>query len=238
MCDPAQLVTPGGFYHQQVTIMAQAPEGAVLRYTTDGSTPAASDRAFPAAGLTVSRTTVLRVRAFADGLVPGQTVSATYFIDDDPQTPIVSLITDDLYLFNKKTGALVKGTGSIPNYSKGFEYPVNIEYFGADGLGQVNQLGTFTCSGHSARVNAQKSIALYARGALGGDLFVFNPFPTRSYSSYKSLLLRAANSDTYATRLRDVVASSLFEGQGILYQDYVVIQVYINGQYWGHYNLR
>jgi hypothetical protein len=35
-----------------------------------------------------------------------------------------------------------------------------------------------------------------------------------------------------------VVASSLAEGQGILYQDYQVIQVYINGKYYGHYNLR
>ena len=99
-------------------------------------------------------------------------------------------------------------------------------------------MGTFTCSGHSARINAQKSIALYARKAYGNDRFAFNPFPTRDYDSYKSILLRAANSDTYATRLRDIVASSLAEGEGILYQDHVVIQVYINGQYWGHYNLR
>lgn len=103
---------------------------------------------------------------------------------------------------------------------------------------EINQMGTFTCSGHSARINAQKSIALYARKAYGNDRFAFNPFPTRDYDSYKSILLRAANSDTYATRLRDIVASSLAEGEGILYQDHVVIQVYINGQYWGHYNLR
>ena len=90
----------------------------------------------------------------------------------------------------------------------------------------------------SARINAQKSIALYARKAYGNGRFAFNPFPTRDYDSYKSILLRAANSDTYATRLRDIVASSLAEGEGILYQDHVVIQVYINGQYWGHYNLR
>ncbi len=35
-----------------------------------------------------------------------------------------------------------------------------------------------------------------------------------------------------------MVASSLAEGEGLLYQDHVVIQVYINGEYWGHYNLR
>ena len=237
--DAPVLDTAGGFYTDSVTVMAHSMlSGATLRYTTDGSTPNAKSKEFPADGLTIKETTVVRIRAFQPELVPSPTVSATYFINDDPATPIVSLITDEDYLFNKKTGALVKGTGSIPNYDKELEYPINIEYFTGDGMCEINQMGTFTCSGHSARINAQKSIALYARKAYGNDRFAFNPFPTRDYDSYKSILLRAANSDTYATRLRDIVASSLAEGEGILYQDHVVIQVYINGQYWGHYNLR
>ena len=232
------LLTEGGFYEDSVTIRASTPLGSTLRYSTDGDTPTEKSKLFPAEGLTVKKTSVIRIRAFAEGEVPSETVSATYFINDAPVTPIVSLITDDEYLFNKKTGALVKGTGSIPNYDKELEYPVNIEYYDVDGHCLIDQIGTFTCSGHSARVNAQKSIALYARKAWGPSSFEFDPFPTRNYGSYHSVLLRAANSDTYATRLRDVVASSLAEGQDILYQDYVVIQVYINGEYWGHYNLR
>ncbi|MBE5796616.1 MAG: hypothetical protein E7327_04465 [Clostridiales bacterium] len=230
--------TAGGFYQESVLVEAQAPRGAVLRYTTDGETPDAKDREFPAEGLLIDRTTPLRVRAFREGEVPSAAVSATYFVGDEQLTPIVSLVTDDQYLFNRKTGALVKGSGDTPNYAKELEYPVNIEYFNMDGRCEINQMGTFTCSGHSARVNAQKSIALYARKAYGEDSFAFNPFPTRDYTEYKSLLLRAANSDAYATRLRDIVASSLAEGEGLLYQDHVVIQVYINGEYWGHYNLR
>ena len=221
-----------------MTVRAEGPDGAALRYTADGSTPTEKSRAFPEEGLTLKKTAPLRIRAFREGEVSSETVSATFFVDDDPMTPVVSLITDDRYLFNRKTGILTKGTGSIPNYARGWEYPVNIEYYTRTGENQINQMGTFTCSGHSARVNAQKSIALYARKAWGTDRFYFNPFPTREYESYKSLLLRAANSDAYATRLRDIVASSLAEGQGILYQDHVVIQVYINGKYYGHYNLR
>ena len=233
-----RLLTAGGFYRDSVTILADSPSGTVLRYTTDGETPTEKSKAFPDSGLKVKKTTALRIRAFQSGKVSSEAVSATYFINDDPLTPIVSLISDNQYLFSSKTGILTKGTGSIPNYSRGWEYPINIEYFSMTGESQINQMGTFTCSGHSARVNAQKSIALYARKAWGNDRFYFNPFPTRNYSSYKSLLLRAANSDTYATRLRDIVATSLAEGQDILYQDHVVIQVYINGKYYGHYNLR
>lgn len=232
------VLTRGGFYHDSVRITVTEQPGSVIRYTTDGETPGKNSKVFPDEGIEIEKTTVLRLRTFAEGILPSETVSATYFINDDPLTPIVSLISDDRYLFSTKTGILTKGTGSIPNYSKGWEYPINIEYYDNTGTCLINQMGTFTCSGHSARVNAQKSIALYARKAWGPDRFEFDPFPTRDYGSYKSLLLRAANSDTYATRLRDVVASSLAEGQDILYQDHVVIQVYINGRYWGHYNLR
>lgn len=236
--DAPTIDTVGGYYPAGTTVLATAPVGAVLRYTTDGDTPTEKSAEFPAEGLQVDKTAVIRVRAFSEEAVPSQTVSATYIVEDEQLTPIVSLVTDDKYLFNKKTGALVKGSGKTPNYARELEYPVNIEYFNAQGECEINQMGTFTCSGHSARVNAQKSIALYARNAYGEDRFNFDPFPTRNYGSYKSLLLRAANSDYSATRLRDVVASSLAEGQGILYQDHVVIQVYINGEYWGHYNLR
>ena len=233
-----EILTAAGFYEGSVTVEVKGEEGAELRYTTDGETPTTKSKVFPAEGLTIKKTTPLRVKAFREGTVSSSAAGATFFIDDAPQTAIVSLISDDKYLFSKKTGMLVKGTGSIPNYASGYESPVHIEYFTKDGRQELSQTGTMTCSGHSARINSQKSIALYARKAWGPDRFAFNPFPTREYDSYKSVLLRSTNSDTYATRLRDVVASSLAEGQDILYQDYEVIQVYINGRYWGHYNLR
>ena len=233
-----EIVTAAGFYEGSVTVEVRGEEGAELHYTTDGEAPTKKSKVFPKEGLTLKKTTPLRVKAFLNNAVSSPVVGATYFIDDAPKTAIVSLTSDDQYLFSKKTGILTKGTGSIPNYSKGYEYPVHIEYFNKDGKQEISQTGTMTCSGHSARINSQKSIALYARKAWGADQFMFNPFPTRDYVGYKSLLLRAANSDFSATRLRDIVASSLAEGQDILYQDHEVIQVYINGRYWGHYNLR
>lgn len=236
--DTPEIQTVSGFYQESVTVRVSAPLNAALHYTLDSETPSAKDPIFPADGLTLHETATLRVKAFADNAVSSETVSATYFVNDEQLTPVVSLITDNQYLFDSKTGALVKGTGSTPNYEKELEYPVNIEYFNLDGVCEINQMGTFSISGHSATVNAQKSIALFARKAYGKDTFQFNPFPTRDYTSYKSILLRSTNSDAYATRLRDVVASSLAEDEGILYQDAVCIQVYINGQYWGHYNLR
>lgn len=236
--DAPMLSLSGGFYGEPVTVTASGGAGDVLRYTLDGATPTEESKVFPAKGVSFKKTGVLRVRAFNKSAVPSETVGATYFIGVERPVPVVSLISDDKYLFSSSTGALVKGTGSTPNYEKELEYPANIEYFNIDGECEINQMGTFTAAGHSARQNAQKSIALYARPAYGDEYFTFNPFPNRDYSQYKSLLLRGANSDAFSIRMRDAVFSSLAEDLDILYQDALAIEVYINGRYWGHYNLR
>lgn len=233
------IQTPGGFYDSALTVFAFQEEDAPIRYTLDGSTPTEKSPIFPADGLSFSKTAVLRVRAFGENEVPSETVSATYLIGQERPVPVISLITDEKYLFDQKTGLLVKGpSSSYPNYEHDWEYPINIEYFSLEGVCEINQMGTFTTAGHSARQNAQKSIAIYARKAYGPDRFAFNPFPNRDYESYKSLLLRSANSDAFSTRLRDPVISSLAEPLNIIYQDALAIEVYINGEYWGHYNLR
>ncbi len=234
-----EITVPGGFYTGPVTVQAKAFQESTLRYTLNGSTPTEKSPVFPETGIVFEKTGVLRVRAFRDDQVPSETVSATYFIGEEQPVPVVSLITDEKYLFDNKTGALVKGSNAnYPNYEREWEYPTNVEFFNASGECEINQMGTFTAAGHSARQNAQKSIALYARKAYGPDRFYFNPFPNRDYDSYKSLLLRGANSDAFSTRLRDPVISSLAKPLDIIYQDALAIEVYINGKYWGHYNLR
>ncbi len=232
------IETTAGFYEGSVTVTATAPAGSTLRYTTSGATPTAKSKAFPEDGLTLTKTTPLRVKAFREGEVTSATVSATYFIDDPLPVAVVSLVTDEKYLFNKKTGALVKGNGSIPNYDKEWEYPTSIEYFDENGQLVISQMGTFTTAGHSAKQNAQKSIAVYARKAWGEEYFNFNPFPNRDYDKYKALLLRSTNSDAYSERLRDVVFTSLAENLDLCYQDARPMVLFINGEYWGHYNLR
>ena len=236
---PEPVLTPaGGMYEEAVTVWARGEPGAVLRYTLDGETPTEKSPVFPESGLGIKKTSPLRVKAFSDSLVSSPCAGATYLIREDLHTPVVCLISDNKYLFDAKTGALVKGNGSVPNYEKDLEYPVHIEYLDENGVLQVSQTGSFTAAGHSARQNTQRSIALHARKAYGPESFAFNPFPHRDYESYHSLLLRSANSDAFFCRLRDVVGTALAEGEDLCYQDALCIQVYINGRYWGHYNLR
>lgn len=45
-----EFSVPGGFYTDSVTVTVAGPEGAVLRYTTDGETPTQKSKVFPAEG--------------------------------------------------------------------------------------------------------------------------------------------------------------------------------------------
>ena len=85
-------MTAAGFYEGSVTVEVRGEEGAELRYTTDGETPTQKSKLFPAEGLTLKKTTPLRVKAFREGTVSSSVAGGTFFIDDAPQTAIVSLI--------------------------------------------------------------------------------------------------------------------------------------------------
>ena len=56
-------------------------------------------------------------------------MTQSFFIGISYDIPIVSLVTDNKYTFDNKTGSLVKGSGTKANYSHKWEYPVNVEYF-------------------------------------------------------------------------------------------------------------
>jgi hypothetical protein len=76
------------------------------------------------------------------------------------------------------------------------------------------------------------------RGKLGDNRFRAAIFPNRDYTEYQSFLLRPSSDDGNYTRMRCSVLSTLAEGTSVMYQDVVVAVLYINGEYWGHYNLR
>ena len=58
-------------------------------------------------------------------------MGGTYFIDDPTPIPlpVMSIYTDEEYLFSARKGILVKGSGEKPNYEYNWEYPLQIEYF-------------------------------------------------------------------------------------------------------------
>ena len=227
----------GGLYDEEVEISLFASDDAVIRYTLDGSEPTEKSPEYKGVLSAKNGVTCLRARAFKENMLPSETVTQTYFVGISSTVPIVSLVTDEKYLFNQKTGILVPGYGETANYYKNWEYPISVEYYGIDGEQVLNQGATFRVTGATSRKFGQKSISLFARAAYGNNKFEFDPFGNGD-TEYKAITLRAAGTESFQTRFRDAMLASRAAGLNILWQDATPVIAYINGQYWGHYNIR
>ena len=233
------LETAPGFYEGGVSVSLRAEEGLEIRYTTDCSEPSRTSPLY-SEPISVSKTTVIRARCFAEDMLGSSSMGGTYFIDDPTPIPlpVMSIYTDEEYLFSARKGILVKGSGEKPNYEYNWEYPLQIEYFDEGGQQAICQMGTVRVSGNTTRFGKQKSLSIYARAAYGSSTFAYPFFEDRDYTEYPCLLLRCANTDARITRMRDAVLTQLSEGLNVAYAAARPILVYINGQYYGHYNLR
>lgn len=75
---------PRGFYTNPFELILSCPtEGAVIRYTTNGSLPSLSHGTVYTNPLPVSRTTVLRAAAFREGWLPSRAGTHTYLFLSD-----------------------------------------------------------------------------------------------------------------------------------------------------------
>ncbi len=75
--EPAMSVSRGFFNEPFALVMSSFTAGSTIRYTLDGSLPAATSPAFMGS-LTISGTTVLRAAVFAPNFVPSRAVTHTY----------------------------------------------------------------------------------------------------------------------------------------------------------------
>jgi hypothetical protein len=142
----------------------EIPEGATLRYTTDGTTPSltngdtSDDGAFY-----VENTTTYRFALFQEGMLPSQVVTRSYiYKDKDYSLPIISVVTDPINLYDDMLGVYVRGTNGRPgngesvpcNWNMDWDRPVNFEYITPDGGMVINQEVDFAmCGGWSRSWN-------------------------------------------------------------------------------------
>jgi len=220
----------GGILTETVTVSVTAPSDATIYYTLNGATPTVKSSVY-SDPISISKTTVLRAAAYKDGELISPVVSASYLFDIPYTVPVVSLITDDKYVNDPNIGLFKRDA----KYD--YEYPVHVQYF-ENGELKINQLSSVRITGGTSRERSQRSMAVYARGSLSEERFNYNPFENRDYADIKSFTLRAAGTEGWGTRFKDAFLTSLSAGENVMYQDVRVAVVYINGNFWGHYNLR
>ena len=249
------FVTAPGLYYTTVRTGFLVPEGTTVYYTTDGTIPTQSATPYHGETLELNGTSVvLRARAYADdgSLQPSEIITGSYFINTYHSMPIVSVTCDPDVLWNKETGLLVTGdnvvkeAGVLPfkntvyrKYGK-IGREGYVEMYLEDGTQLLSQGTQFELAGDFSLDLPQKSMKFRAKSLYGAKTFQAQLFEDRPYTEYKSFVLRNCGNDGVWTRMVDGVQSRLMDlyGTQVIHQAWRPVAVYLNGIYWGHYNLR
>lgn len=148
------------------------------------------------------------------------------------------------------------------------EAEVQLEFYEPDGrVGLRQRAGLKVYGGWGSRGYPQKSLALFARKRYGVGRFEHAMFPDQAVEAFESLVLRNSGNDNQSTHqipprppitqfgptksygsyfvngtftlLRDAMMQRLLAGETDLdLQAYRPSVMYLNGEYWGIYNLR
>lgn len=241
-----EVSVPGGFYQAGVEVSLLCPE-CRLYYTTDGTAPVAGKSSQLYKGpISIQSTTALRILA-TKGQEKSRIISHTYFIDEPSSTfPVVSITIPPDILFNPSTGLFVKGPNAVDtimkqpgaNFWSKDEFPINAEIFETDGTCVFRSQMGFRLFGGMSRLFPQKSFAIVARDRYGVNRIDYPIFGKSGLKKFKFLVFRNSGSDFGKTHFRDAFMTSLVEKWDIDVQDFRPSHVYINGKYWGIYNIR
>ena len=230
----AGKVTSSAF-NLELTLPEKAPEGAVIRYTTDGSEPTANSKQYDKP-ISVSRTTTVRAKLFADGYISPRSLTHSYiFTGRNFTIPVVSMVTDKKYFFDSKLGI-------YQHYQEDWRRPINLEIFTEENEESIiNQLCETRIKGGATRDLALKSLALYANKRFGAKRFEYEFFPEDmpGKTDWKSIELRNSGNDFDYTYFRDAVIQRVMGRNCDLdWQPYMPTAFYLNGEYKGMLNIR
>ncbi len=235
-----------------LAVCVNIPQGATLRYTTDGSAPTATNGMTSETGLfnVESQTTTYRFCLIQDGYLPSPVVTRTYIYQDKTfALPVMSIVSADDNFYSDDYGIFVKGNGngragngqsSACNWNMDWDRPANFEFVNEEGLMEVNQETAIErCGGwsrawtpYSFKVKANKQYELQ-------NYLPYDFFSEKPYLKHKSLQIRNGGNDTEC-RIKDAALQEIVlrSGLDVDCQGYQPVMHYINGKYAGVINMR
>ena len=227
--------TAAGIYNGVNAVEVPLSGSGAIYYTTDGSVPTTSSQRYTGP-LTLTKTTAVRAVAVQEGRMVSDVMTASYIINENHTMDVVSLASDPDGLFDPN-----KGIYTDKNYNgrgMNYERAANIEFFGEGEPGFSLGCGVRIFGGAS-RMYEKKSLSIKFRDCYGASHLDYPVFDSRDFTYYNSLLLRSSGQERLRTMFKDAMTTSLVDDLGLMQvQAYRPVVVYINGQYWGVYNIR
>jgi hypothetical protein len=171
------------------------------------------------------------------------------------------------HMFSSRGTVTANFPYSASNAWRDREIPVSFELFEPDGSRGFQQtLGIKIFGGWGSRGYPQKSLAFFARGKYGKGKVRYPLFPELELDEFESFVLRNSGNDNQSTHqipprseitafgrrqsngsyfvngnytlMRDAMMQQVAKNLDIDQQAYRPVVVYLNGEYWGIYNLR
>jgi hypothetical protein len=167
--------------------------------------------------------------------------------------PIVSLAINEHELFDEFDGIMNFGNESWFDesfYNSFWDRNANFKKRGAKSEKHVyfefieNHHQSYSAeaviqiSGNATRSFPQKSFKIKARQQFDKPIFEYPFFGKNGNKSFKSLVIRNSGNDNTKTLFADLFMQKMGESLSVLTQKGKPIHVFINGNYWGIYNLR
>lgn len=241
------FVTQSGFYsYGQTVSIKNSSESGIVRYTLDGNLPTLNSNEY-SAPVPLTKTTVVSIRTFSTkNFLPSREVKGTFFINEKTQLPVFSISTDSLNLWDEQTGMYVMGPNADPvfphygaNYWQDIEKPCYIEYYDRNQVKQFEANAGLKIFGNYSRNFPQKSFKVKLRTRYGTSRIKYPIIKEKAFiKEYKNIILRNGGSDYIETHFRDAFMQRLMSRHHTDYMGYEPAIVYLNGKYWGFYEVR
>ena len=221
-----------GFYNGSQTVNITTTDAtATIYYTTDGSEPTTGSTVY-GGPITVSNTTVVRARSFSSDpdVPPSFTETSTYFIDESHTLPVVSVSgteVDDL--LNGNSGLYPEGV---------FELFKNQTFID-------ESVGEFNKHGNDSWAYDQRGFDYITRDQMGYTYAIKDQlFTNKSRDKFQRVIMKPAANDNYpfedGAHIRDAYVHVLSQLAHLRMDERSnrACVLYMNGQYWGVYEIR
>ncbi len=226
--DKPMLLGRDGVFDGVDSVSVELSAPGNIYYTLDGSVPTTGSEKYTSP-LTLTKTTVIRAVNVEPDKLTSEIQELSFIINEGHTLPVVSLVGEPSDL----TGP----AGLYRNPTKDIERIGAVKFF-EDGQSFSIACGIKLHGATSKLAQAKKSFKLKFLSRLDGELH-YDLFGN-GVTDFSSILLRAAQESTYSTLMRDNIVHQLAirSFPELPAQDYKYAVLYINGEYWGVYNIR